>query len=271
MAHAKGVLAIDSNSGFWLIHSVPQFPDAPIRGKKYSYPRSGRDNGQSAICISIPAKEARKIIRQLFIMRANVYSNYTTGSAAQTIPELDQLLRRKWTQTPTEGIVSIETMKNQRFQSFARSARSPLRDLYVDLMAPELRDDLLVETWRKGAGTPLTSNCSYQYKVNNVESVELTFTPRSGVSRTSPWSYTEDHSKWAVAVSKPATCVGDINRMASQAKRGGGSLCFTDSDVWRATSKSVHDVESCPRKGKGTQVVTTKKPSRSPSNAHRPG
>ena len=133
-------------------------------------------------------------------------------------------------------------------------------------MAPELETDLLVETWRRGAGTPLSSNCSYEYKVNNVESVELNFAAGSSISRTSPWSYLEDHSKWAISVSKPLTCIGDINRMASQAKRGGGSLCFDDASVWHATSKSVHDVESCPRNGNRINSRPTSKGTQKPKN-----
>lgn len=247
LAHAKGVLTFDENTGFWLIHSVPLFPDPPIHTKKYSYPRSGRDNGQSALCISISTKEANKVITQLLYMRANVYSNLTTAQVVRSIPELDELLRRKWPKSRNENIVDIDTLGGQRFTSFVRGPKSVYKDLYVDFMAPQLKSDLLVETWRRGAGTPLTSNCTYTFKVNNVHSVELFFTPKSRVDRTIPWSYLEDHSKWAVAVSKNLTCIGDINRMASQAKRGGGSVCFNDANVWQAATKSIHDVESCPR------------------------
>ena len=39
-------------------------------------------------------------------------------------------------------------------------------------------------------------------------------------------SYTTDHSKVAITAAPPWVCVGDINRMASQAARGGGAVCF---------------------------------------------
>lgn len=196
-------------------------------------------------------------------MRANVYSNYTTQRAIDSIPELSILAQRKWPKTPTENVVTIRTMNGEQFTSFARSPRSELKDLYVDFMAPELKSDLFVETWRRGAGTPLTSNCTYEFKVNNIESVELSFTPESSVQKTTPWSYLEDHSKWAVAVSEPTTCIGDINRMASQAKRGGGSVCFHNSNVWNTAKSSIHELESCPKNGSSNKLKT---PSRKPGN-----
>jgi deoxyribonuclease-2 len=62
------------------------------------------------------------------------------------------------------------------------------------------------------------------------------------------WHYTKDHAKWAISVDEPARgsdtlddragrqddwiCVADINRMASQERRGGGAICFHEPDLW---------------------------------------
>ena len=42
------------------------------------------------------------------------------------------------------------------------------------------------------------------------------------------WDEGQDHSKWAVSTSgaKPTVCIGGVNRMLSQRKRGGGTVCF---------------------------------------------
>lgn len=47
--HAKGAAFFDGNTGFWLIHSVPKFPNPD----KYDYPDSGYNNGQSFLCITL--------------------------------------------------------------------------------------------------------------------------------------------------------------------------------------------------------------------------
>ncbi|XP_035882238.1 deoxyribonuclease-2-beta isoform X2 [Phyllostomus discolor] len=48
--HTKGLLLWNKVQGFWLIHSIPQFPPIPEEG--YGYPPSGRRNGQIGICIT---------------------------------------------------------------------------------------------------------------------------------------------------------------------------------------------------------------------------
>jgi len=86
------------------------------------------------------------------------------------------------------------------------------------------------------------------------------------------FSYTQDHSKWGVSLNKGSyTCVGGINRMQSQRSRGGGTICLTDSDFWKALSGTVASTESCsgvkpvsdsdpPVKGKPIPKQPTPKP-----------
>ena len=40
-------------------------------------------------------------------------------------------------------------------------------------------------------------------------------------------------------------CVGDINRMNTQKKRGGGTVCFQNAKVWKAFTGIVKLVEPC--------------------------
>lgn len=238
---------MDGQTGFWLIHSVPQFAESSLAsGSKYSYPANGKENGQTAICVSFRTKsELDHIVTQLLCMRPNVYAMSVSADVLRISSKLQDLKARRWPKGVKESIQQVVSVNGRKFTSFARNSKSEHKDLYLELIAPELTSDLLVESWRRGAGDPLTSNCSYKYKVNNVEAVELRF--GSTGRETSPWNYREDHSKWAVAVQKPVTCIGDINRMASQYKRGGGSLCFPDPDVWTIVRNSVYTVEGCPR------------------------
>ena len=42
-------------------------------------------------------------------------------------------------------------------------------------------------------------------------------------------------------------CIGDINRMATQYKRGGGTVCFHNEFVWKAFRNLISSFEACPR------------------------
>jgi deoxyribonuclease-2 len=63
---------------------------------------------------------------------------------------------------------------------------------------------------------------------------------------------TKEHSKWAVATGngiEPIVCIGDINRMTSQALRGGGTTCMSNQSLWRAMTSLISSIEACPTKG----------------------
>ena len=50
------------------------------------------------------------------------------------------------------------------------------------------------------------------------------------------WPETHDHAKWAITKDHNWVCVGDINRMISQRKRGGGAVAFQNPTLWTALS-----------------------------------
>lgn len=252
LAHAKGVLALDSSTGFWLIHSVPKFANPPKAG--YDYPDTGRDNGQSALCISIKtASEAEDILKQLNFMRPNVYAIENSAG----IKKLDELFSaiadRKWQKDPNSNIEIITSAKGAKFQSFSRNHfASKLGELYSTFISPELDTPLIVETWRRGAGGVLPSNCTDQkhsaHDVMNVAELSLDLDNKKS---TGTWPYLKDHSKWAISAdsSKPFVCIGDINRMKSQLKRGGGTVCYKSKPVWQMFRDSVAALEPCERHG----------------------
>lgn len=247
-AHAKGVFAMDKDTGFWLIHSIPKF--AQPAEKKYEYPDSGRDNGQTALCISIKTKdEGADIVKQLKHSEPNIYTNVDTDSVLAVLPEFKDLGKRAF-KTPDDKSVETITSKGKTdFISFARNKKAATKDedLYANMVAKELGQDLIVETWRRGAGTPLTSDCKSDKKVSNVNEMKITFAAGSSQPDSGVWPYARDHSKWAMSQDpkKPFVCIGDINRMKSQFKRGGGTVCLENKDVWTVFRDAVHDIETC--------------------------
>ena len=107
-------------------------------------------------------------------------------------------------------------------------------DFWLDLVSPALQCDLVVETWRRGAVTPMQDKHSSDYD-EDLLSLNFKLSP----SLNYEWSYTKDHAKWAVSLKNetnllPWVCVADLNRMVSQEKRGGASLCFQERRLWEA-------------------------------------
>ena len=239
---------MDKTSGFWLIHSIPKFARAPTG--KYEYPDTGMDNGQTALCISIKTdKEGKDMVNQLKHLTPNIYSSFETDEVLATLPEFKDLGAKKY-KTPEEKSVGEITSSSgdTNFISFARSKVAAADgDLYSVMVAPHLKNSLIVETWRRGAGTPLESNCKDNFKVSNVNEMLINFSSDSPLKDSGVWPYARDHSKWAMSQDpkSPYVCIGDINRMKSQFKRGGGTVCVKDAAIWKVFREAVHDIEAC--------------------------
>lgn len=262
--HAKGVVNVDDKNGYWLIHSVPYFPPAPNGGKEprkrvskenttaiqipdgsYDYPDSGKQNGQSFLCISLDSNQFDLVGRQLMFNQITVYKNNIPkqlGNKFSVLADAANQVRIKT--APYNNAVILTSPEQTRFISFAKSAKWN-KDLYDDFVAPELKSDLLTETWLNGRGR-LPSECNGS-RVFNVESVYLKEVELN-------FNSSHDHSKWAVAAeSKPNknwVCVGDINRADTQFTRGGGTVCLNLIKVWKNYRDSVAGIEPCPKRKK---------------------
>ncbi|XP_075226785.1 deoxyribonuclease II isoform X2 [Lycorma delicatula] len=215
--HTKGVVGVDKTGGFWLIHSVPNFPPSANNSNRYSFPNSGLKNGQSFLCISLSASNIDNIGTQLQYNQINVFWKNITKDLSEQYPKLAGAANgTKIKRAPWNNLITLTSVAGNEFYSFAKSAKFK-KDLYEDWVALELKTDLFVETWLNGRGR-LDSNCSLTYKVKNVDKVQL-----CQVSQCSAFVSSKDHSKWAVSATKnnPWLCVGDINRAKSQQYRGG--------------------------------------------------
>ncbi|CAG2177708.1 unnamed protein product, partial [Oppiella nova] len=106
------------------------------------------------------------------------------------------------------------------------------------------KTNLYVESWRQGAGTPLPSECDLKKTVENIDDISVSF---MNSKLKGQFDYLKDHSKWAISktATVPFVCFGDMNRMQSQFKRGGGQTCFQSPNVWKHMNDWVMDVEKC--------------------------
>lgn len=66
-----GVVLLDKDQGFWLVHSTPHFPPVQKAGQ-FSYPSSGVVYGQNFICVTYPLERFQTIGKAGDRMRAKV-------------------------------------------------------------------------------------------------------------------------------------------------------------------------------------------------------
>ncbi|XP_077986917.1 plancitoxin-1-like [Glandiceps talaboti] len=233
-AHAKGSLCVDETSGFWMIHSIPRFPMKSSPGGQYSFANNGKTNGQTLICVTygrsslkLP-KNTRDQIKHLKYIGPKSYdfNDLASLSDKELMKGLRDVnegvrIRNVWT-----NVQDLTSLGGQTFRSFAKT-KDWHQDIYLELIAQELGSDLFSQTWLTSRSTPLPSqyDSSKTYKVENVDCLRF-----NDVT----YSTTKDHSKWAVTNNDDHlwTCIGDLNRVESQKKRGGGHICVALDDVW---------------------------------------
>ena len=253
------------NTVRWLIHSVPRFPSNPKHQKKYQFPESAKKFGQSFLCIAAKYKGTRfphaldRISEDLFYTWAPIYDFKASDADFTNFPKLKTVLeggaRGNHQPNNVEPKHHIQSFSGQSyykgqvpttFYVFSKTGGFG-QDIYKDLMAPYLatkvsprpgRLRMYVETWIRETKTNprIRSDCSGEtevYNVLNIADLEKNDYPE-----------TLDHSKWAIT-NNGYVCIGGINRMTSQKKRGGSSVCLKVKALRDQIQNSIGDNYEC--------------------------
>jgi len=238
-AHSKGVVAWDSNQGYWLVHSIPQFP--PPATSTYAMPSNSYVYGQSFICLTLAASSMDSVGQALQINRPYPFSQNLPSSLQSVSSNLASFLGGTYVTAATATTISIQTAAGTPYTIAAKN-RQWNSDLYSKFLAPTLQTSLYCETWMNGpASDKLPTLCagSQPYSIMNIDTIQIT----TGIS----WSETDDHSKWAISAgANPGiTCIGDINRQVSQAHRGGGTVCGNNPAIWDSFFSFIAKADPC--------------------------
>ncbi|XP_026808791.1 cell-death-related nuclease 7 [Rhopalosiphum maidis] len=244
--HSKGIVVADNSSGFWLVHSVPLFPQLPYQNNNsYTYPKTGVKYGQSFLCMSMTAEELDKVGNQLIKNEALVYGSHFGGDLKSTYPGLyNATLPHKNPRVKNdearlqplrsaEGVEFLSISKNRHFE----------KDLYEDLITQMAQSNVYTETWLNSPDY-LNSSCSGHYKTMNIKSLAM----KNIKGLNNVWYKSSlDHSKWVVTGKSSVhwTCIGDINRTEHQKKRGGGTVCVKLMPIWNHYKQLVSSIEKC--------------------------
>jgi len=243
-AHSKGLVGFDTEEGFWLVHSVPRFPLTLSSTPTYYYPDDETKNGQSFLCVNYDIAVFEVIAKLFLINKPYVFEQNFPEKFGTILPTMKSVVDKKWITVPTASTLNIVSNGGNTFAAYAKNLQWN-QDLYEDFVSPSLGLGLLVQTWREGPlNTLMPTFCTpnYTYDSVNILSMQIYDPTSTGVS----WSYTKDHSKWAITISgNPYVCVGDINRMYSQYKRGGGTVCFMNKVMWHSFYSLITNDDKC--------------------------
>jgi deoxyribonuclease-2 len=226
--HTKGVLAFDTaaKTALWLLHSWPKYADP------HASVMPTPIYGQTFLCISLDMATASQIAAQMANhQEPQVYLPRLPDTLAKS-DALYQLAQKLNPNAP--GDANVLTCKSRGGLAFTVLAKNRKwgKDFWNDWVGPALKADMDVETWIRGK-IPPTLDSDGIHKTVDVKYIDLR---PLGVPWT--WPETHDHAKWGITTDSDWVCVGDINRMVSQEKRGGGTIAFQDQKLWAALSKT---------------------------------
>ncbi|KAN0038156.1 hypothetical protein ACTA71_000328 [Dictyostelium dimigraforme] len=245
-AHSKGVVAFDSTQGFWLIHSVPRFPHDPNH-ENYYFPKNEINNGQSFLCVTYKASSSfADIANKIYVNRPYIYAyNLPSNIDLPQLSLIQQTIKGEYDESPRTDSTILKSIGGNSFQVFAKNAAWD-KDLYEDLIQSTLKQNMAVTSWRLGAkASVMPTYCSggnYTYDSINT----LTFSFEDPTEGTVNWKYTKDHSKYALSIHEADNyvCIGDVNRMYTQFKRGGGSACFINKSLWQSYVDMIQTIDA---------------------------
>jgi len=245
-AHSKGVIITDQDEGFWLVHSVPRYPVELENSSSYYYPAYETENGQSFLCVSYSISTIALIGKLLQINKPYVYESNFPPQFSLSLPTIAAVLKRNWITAPTSVYQRLVSVGGNTFVAFAKNSQWN-KDLYEDAVEPFMSSGLWLQTWREGEKKDLMpSFCSPDHSYDSVNILSLIASDaQSGVNAF--WRYTKDHSKWGVSMlaTLQFSCIGDINRMYSQFVRGGGTVCFQNSRIYKSMVGLINSTDIC--------------------------
>lgn len=225
--HTKGIIAFDtaSKTAYWLLHSWPKFAEPAAKfdpTPKY---------GQTYLCVSLDFAAAETLAK----LMATHHEPQTYLNRTQMLPATSPLKALtqplKEAEKPAGDAIKLKTKGGMPFMVIAKN-REWNKDFWNGLVGPELKEDIDVETWIRGPIPPIADTDGI-HKTFDVKYINL-----GPLGAHWAWPETHDHAKWAITTHSDWVCVGDINRMISQRKRGGGTIAFQNAVLWHALSRT---------------------------------
>ncbi len=228
------MVSYTAEGGYWLIHSVPEFP--PKRHLQYSYPESAEKHGHIHLCISLRRGQIDLIGNQLLYTGPFIYD--------QSVPEgfrteaLDTTLRHKHVDhmaMRSKYRQEFVSVNGHEFLHFAKSVKFQ-GEIYDSWLIPHYRSDFFAQCGKRVADQ-IRSLCRSSFKVLNIQKIKMDDLE---------YLAEHDHSKWAITPANHYICIGDVDRSRRSMTLGGGMMCFRNTQAWQEFDKMVVHTEQCP-------------------------
>lgn len=230
-AHAKGFIAFDnvSQTGVYVMHSAPKFPNVSIEGKvNTTLPSNTRIYAQNFYCTTFDSEEGLtqiiehlKIIYPIYYYRSGVFAQHSfRGSTIKSL------------------VSQYHFGDGEQAWFLSKSPNYTSGFLYENVVEPHFKLGFEVESWGRPYQNPV---CNSTYESLNVDVVKF--------NTQIAWDHYSDHSKWALSLSSSQqfqyACSCDMNRMDTQALRGGSCLCTKNQILYKALKSVVSHVDLC--------------------------
>jgi deoxyribonuclease-2 len=229
LGHTKGLFTFDTQTkrGYWLLHSWPKFVD----------PTAHQDPapmyGQTYLCLALDLDTLERIAGQMLLFQEPQTYFCRQGGLTSAYPGLTQLMSQPTYDVPAgTSVLQLQTIGKMPFSVIAKN-RQWDGDFWNGLVGPTLRDDIDVDTWIRGL-IPPHADTDGIHKTFDIKYINL-----GPLGIHYAWPETRDHAKWAITLKNDWVCVGDINRMITQRKRGGGAIAFQNRTLWTALTKTA--------------------------------
>ncbi|CAG9326057.1 DNASE2B_2 [Blepharisma stoltei] len=231
VGHTKGILAYTSTQAIYIIHSFPNFPYYNSTTGKVMLDifQSETYYGQNLMCLQISPQTLFNLAGLMTINKPQVYySRIITPNSNIT------LLVQNQTTLQASTVSYSFSVDGNTFTYLARSAAANL-DFWEDVVSKYYKDSFYVQSW----GRPyMPGYCPPDEAYTNLNVDELTI-------KKYWWYGYDDHSKWGIAVGQTVLCYADINRMYSQASRGGGGVCTNFPSLYTVHKAIVETTDPC--------------------------
>lgn len=240
--HTKGVLSANLSNGFFLVHSVPKFPD--LTGSTFSWGSASTTYGQSFFCMSLDTDNIELAATGILFADPLTYDSVIPNGLSSFYPTVTKLIAGQRSQGTS--LMNLSTNPSNTMISYYSKSGSANLDIFEDVIQPSLQVDMYVETWRRPP--VMDSYCNPPHTWESININNLAYVDENG--NTISFKYTQDHSKFSLAVNSTSQkhwiCIGDNNRMTSQWARGGGMACVRHASLYNPLMASVVNIENCP-------------------------